>query len=82
MYYFQLMAISFNKIYLYSQYEVHNSSFIELHKNQTCYDSNYQISNSCTTYKWVHNLAVIDSEMNVFVCIIPDDDLVIRTIHV
>jgi len=64
LYYFQLMAISFNKMYLYTLYEVHNSLFVELHKkNQTRYDSNYQISNSCATYKWVHNLAVIDSKI-------------------
>jgi len=30
--YFQLMAISFNKIYLYTPYKVQNALFIELHK--------------------------------------------------
>lgn len=30
--YFQLMAISFNKIHLYTPYKVHNALFIELHK--------------------------------------------------
>jgi hypothetical protein len=32
LYYFQLMAISFKNIYMYTLYEVHNSLFIELHK--------------------------------------------------
>jgi hypothetical protein len=50
-------------IHLYTPYKLHKPLFIELHTNQTCYDSNYQISNSCATYKWVHNLAVIDSKI-------------------